>query len=511
MKFQKISLFAILGLFFFYSCKQSVNIGNDKALAQLPATTSSITAINMKQLMDKADFQEVIKMEFYQDMVTKATRQTPSIAAVLNDPYQSGVDLDANAYFIQDLDVSGNIPFNALVVNIKDQATFEALAKTNDNNVMTGEGFSYVQPDGGSIIAWNNEIAVMGAGGAKSNLKGKTAEIFNTTEETSVANNNDLQKCLAKNADVSYWFGSDEMAEKAGKQMGMQLAMAGFSKDMLKENFVHSHFNFDNGKVDAVSSYTINPDLAKEFGILFKDESNTDFTKYIPAKDLVFATSTALSMDGVNEALTKRGVNALINGQLREFGLKSDDIAKAIDGDLLVAGFQNPASDNPDMLIGMKINDRSTFDQFIALGTEYEVLKKVGDDLYEIKDRSLQGSMKGTSQAVIENDILFISNNANVIAQIQEGGYSTADRISRKGQKSLQDNIMGGYINFDHISEYADKNEVDLKGIEDATFRFDGDDGDIKLELKEKDVNSLKKMFQWMNEKYKKDKSNNVI
>ena len=92
-----------------------------------------------------------------------------------------------------------------------------------------------------------------------------------------------------------------------------------------------------------------------------------------------------------------------------------------------------------------------------------------------------------------------------------EGGYSEADKISSKANDVLQNNIMGGYINFEHISEYAKDEDVDLKGFEDASFRFDSDDGDFKIEMKDKDVNSLKKIFQWLNEKYKKDKGGSVI
>jgi len=511
MKFQKIFLFVLLGLFLFASCQQGANIENDKALSQIPANTSSVTAINIKQLMDKADFQEVVKMDFYQDMIGDVTKRTPSIAAVLNDPYSSGVDLNANAYFIQELDVSGQVPFNALIVNIKDKAAFETLAKSSSNDVNSGEGFSYVQPEGGSIIAWNDQIAVMGAGGAQSNVKGKTADIFKTDGETSVANNKDLQRCLAKNADISSWFGSDELAEVAGKQLGMQLAMAGFSKDMLKGNFAHSHFNFENGKVDATSTYTINPELSKEFGILFKDEVNTDFTQYIPSENLVFASTGALSMEGINQAITKRGANALANGQLRELGITTDDIAKALDGDFVVAGFHTPSNDNPNMLFGIKINDEDTFNTFLDLGLEYEILQKVNDNLYEIKDKSFQRSTSGISQLVIENNIAFLTNQNTLATQILEGGYSAADRISSKANDALQNNIMGGYINFEHISEYAKDEDVDLKGLQDASFRFDGDDGDFKIEMKDKDINSLKKIFQWLNEKYKKDKGGSVI
>ena len=512
MQFPKMFLLICIGFFFFTSCQQNSILNNDVALSQVPATTSSVTAINIKQMMEKADFKEVVKMDFYQDMVKEATKRTPSIAAVLNDPYQSGVDLNANAYFIQDLDVSGQLPFNALIVNIKDKAAFEKLAKAEGKNqVNSGDGFSYVQPDGGSIIAWNDKVAVMGAGGAKSDVKGKTANIFSTTAETSVAQNKDLQRCLAKSADISSWFGSDELAEKAGKEMGMQLAMAGFSKDMLKGNFAHSHFNFENGQVDATSTYTVNPELSKEFGILFKDEVNTDFTKYISGNNLIFATTGALSMEGVNQAITKRGVNALANGQLREFGLTTDDIAKAVDGDFVVAGFYTPDSDQPNMLIGTKINDRATFDKFLNLGIEFEMIKKLDDNLYEVNNKTLQTNTTGTSQLVIQDDIMFLANDAEMITQIKSGGYSKADRISNKANDVLQDNIMGGFMNFEQMAKYNTDKDVNLEELEDAIFRFDGDDGTFKLEMKDKDINSLKKIFQWLNEKYKTDKSNNVI
>ena len=508
MKFQKIFFFAFVGFLFFTSCQQDVNLNNDIALSQIPATTSSVTAINIKQMMEKADFKEVVKMDFYQDMVKEATKRTPSIAAVLNDPYQSGVDLDANAYFIQDLDVSGQIPFNALIVNIKDKTAFEALAKSgNQYEVLSGEGFSYVQPERGSIIAWNDQVAIMGAGGARSDIKGKTTAIFSTTAETSVGQNKDLQRCLAKNADISSWFGSDEIAEKAGKEMGMQLAMAGFSKDMLKGNFAHSHFNFENGLVDATSTYTVNPELSKEFGILFKDEVNTDFTKYISGNNLIFATTGALSMEGVNQAITKRGVNALANGQLREFGLTTDDIAKALDGDFVVAGYYTPSSDMPNLLIGTKINDRTTFDKFLSLGVEFEMMKKLDDNLYELKKRMLQPNSTGVSQLVIQNDIMFLVDDSEMVARIKSGGYSKADRITDKAKEMMQNNIMGGYINLEQAAKYNTDKDINLEELEDVIFRFDGDDGELKMEMKDKDINSLKKIFQWLNEKYKTDKT----
>ena len=511
MKFQKIFLFVWLSLFCLASCQQGVDLGDDVALAQIPSTTSSVTAINIKQIMDKADYENVVKMDFYQDMVKESTRRTPSLAAVLNDPYKSGVDLDGQAYFIQDLDMSGEVPYNALVVNLKDKSAFETLVKSENPQVQTEEGFSYVEPQRGSIIAWNDQIAVMGAGGAKTDLSKKTTNIFNTTAETSVATNKDLQKCLNQNADISSWFGSDAIVEKEGQKLSGELIMAGFSKDMLKGNFAHSYFNFENGKINSTSEYTINPELSKEFGILFKDKSNTDFTKFIPSTNLLFATSGALSMEGVNEALTKRGGDFLINPKLKPFGLNTNDISKAFDGDFVAAGFRSPDSKDPNMLIGLKINDRTTFNKFLELGIEFEVINKVNDNLYEVSNRMLQRSVSGTSQIAIQDDLLFLSNDANIINQITAGGYSKADRISKKANNVLQDNILGGFINFEEMAKQNTDGDFNMENLENAIFRFDNDDGDFKIEMKDKDVNSLKQIFQWLNNQYQKEKGNNVI
>ena len=105
MKFQKIIFLAIISLSLFAtSCKNGTSLKED-AMVNIPANSSSVSAINVKRLMDKADFESMQKMSFYQDFIKDASQGNPGVEAILKDPYASGVNLDANVYLVQDVDI----------------------------------------------------------------------------------------------------------------------------------------------------------------------------------------------------------------------------------------------------------------------------------------------------------------------------------------------------------------------------------------------------------------------
>ena len=79
------------------ACKKEAVTPGD-ALAYVPASSTSITAIDLKKLMQKADFEAVKKLDFYKEMVEKTSSNDPQIAKVLLDPTASGIDLDGKIY-----------------------------------------------------------------------------------------------------------------------------------------------------------------------------------------------------------------------------------------------------------------------------------------------------------------------------------------------------------------------------------------------------------------------------
>ena len=301
----------------------------------------------------------------------------PGIEAELSDPYQSGLDLDANCYMLQEFYIAN--PQNAfvgIVSSLKDKAAFQKLVSSKGNfDIKSGDGFEYFQPNRNTIVSWNNSIAVMGMSqGFGGDLKAGVSKVYNTTKETSIANNADLKKCFSKNADMVSWFSSDGMAEGAKGNMGMEMAMAGFSPDMLVGNYAHTYTNFENGEIVSTSEYEINEKLSQEFRHIFKDEVKTDFSKYLPAENLAFAFAAGLDIKGFKMILDNKGISGMADFQLKEFGLSMAGIAKTFEGDILVSGYRVEGSETPTMMVATKINDKDNFQKIICIEKEYNMI-----------------------------------------------------------------------------------------------------------------------------------------
>ena len=507
MTFQKTIFFVLVSFILFgSSCKKSEAVGED-AILNIPSSTSSVTAINVKRLMEKADFEAVQKMDFYKNMLAKTT---PSVAAVLKDPSQSGIDLDAHAYMIQDMDMSNlEKSFTGIVLSLKDKAAYEKLVTSGDSpKVETSDGFQYFQPERNVIVSWNDNIAVIGMSQSyrRVNLKEFVAKVFNTKKENSIAHNENLKKCFSKDADIVGWFGSDAMAEAAKGKMGM-MAMAGFSPDMLKGSYAHSYFNFEKGEMVGNSEYEINDKLADEYRHLFKNKIKTDFSKYLPAENLAFAFAGGLDVKGISTILTNKGMSGMADFQLKEFGLSLAGLAKTFDGDFLVSGYRVEGRKNPAMMIATKINDASNFQKILELGIEYKIITNEGNGIYNFvrPDYSLRESFGDQPQIYVNDNMVFIGGATTSINALKSGNW--IKNLVRKNIKNIfSDNIVAGFANFQTISKFLemDYQDVDYSALEDATFRMDRDDATFKVELKDKSTNSLKSIFQWIDDTYKK-------
>ena len=84
-------------------CKKDVKVPTD-ALAYVPGSSSMVTAIHVKNLMQKADFESVKQMDFYQEMIAETADNDPEISRILLNPEASGIDLDQKMYLATDID-----------------------------------------------------------------------------------------------------------------------------------------------------------------------------------------------------------------------------------------------------------------------------------------------------------------------------------------------------------------------------------------------------------------------
>ncbi len=503
MKFQKIFFLAIVFLSLLTtSCKNDGAITED-AIVNIPANSSSVSAVNVKRLMDKADFKSMQKMSFYQDFIKDASQGNPGIEAVLKDPYTSGVDLDANVYLVQDVDITDpENSFMGVVASLNDKEAFKKLLLSDGNlEIQSAEGYDFITTNRRTIVAWNDNIAVMGSSqGSGGNLKAGVESVFNTTKETSIINNEDLKKCFAKKADIKSWFCSNKMAEASKGKLGM----AGFiiTPAMLTENYAHSYFNFEKGAIVSESNYDLNEKLTAEFSHVFKDKVKTDFSKYVSADDLIFAFTGALDMKGINMILTNKSMTGMADMSMKQYGLTTEDIAKTIDGDFLVTSHAKSGGGNPNMLVAVKINDMDGFQKIIDLGKDYDMIESAGDGLYKMS--GLMGRADDMPMFYVTDGMLFIGDANTTIPALQAGGYGKNGLVAKNIKNIFSNNIMGGYVDFNNIGNYLDGMGIDFKAMKDATMELNRDNGTMKLNMTDQDKNALKSIVDWTNNNYEK-------
>ena len=411
--------------------------------------------------------------------------------------------MDANVYLVQDVDIMNpESSFMGVIASLSDKAAFKQLLTSDGNHdIKSAEGYEYVTTNQKTIVAWNDDIAVMGTSqGYGADLKAGVESILNTTKETSIASNEDLKKCFSKKADITSWFCSNKMADAAKGKMGM----AGFiiTPAMLTENYAHSYFNFEKGAIVTESNYDLNEKLSDEFRHVFKDKVQTNFSDYVPSDDLIFAFTGALDMKGINMILTNKSMTGMVDISLKEYGLTTEDLAKTIDGDFLVTSHAKTGSENPNMLVAMKINDMDGFQKIIDLGKDYEMIEDAGDGLYKMA--GLMGIADDMPMFYVTDGMLFIGDASTTIPSLQSGDYGSNGLVSKKIKNIFSTNVMGGYVDFNNIGNYLDGMGVDFNALKDATMELNRDNGTMKLNMADGKKNALKSIIEWTNKNYEK-------
>jgi len=503
---KKIFFFLTLTAFLFASCKKDVATAEDVGLNHIPQSASSVTTVNIKQLMEKADFETVKSMEFYQAMTAEMKKNDQEIvAAIAQDPSKSGVDLDKNAYVTYILDEKNpeNV-FTAIILNLNNESDFATLIGEANLTISDGDGYKKAANDRfQGMIAWNDNMAVIGIPMNRSvDVDARLTEIFTTTAETSIAQNADFTKTSKTNHDFTSWFTTDAIAKNP--QAGFALSMIQIPATALEGNSIHSHFDFENGQVVGHSESFFNKDLGENFiGKFFKSKTETDFSNFIPGKDLVFATAGAIDFKGIDQFLSERPqAQGYVDFMLKNYGLTRADIVETFGGDFMMAG-TGTATNNGSTLFATSIKDKSKLNSFLDLAIEANILQELETDVYKLMTvmpglNFSNGS--GFGQILIKEDLMFMTENETLIAQLKEGKLPADQRADNKVTRLLEDGTLGGYFDFEAVkSASKDLENINFEHLE---FKVDGSESDFKMELEDKSKNALKAIFEMINRSY---------
>lgn len=518
MKFA--TLFSLC-LVFLASCTKSAKL--DETANAIPKNAVSVTAINLPSLMQKADFEAVKQMDFYKDMVDSASSKNAAIADIMRDPKKSGVDFTKNIYIVQDfnpLSEGKNDASGAILISLSDASAFEKLLTSGKTAVKieTKDGIKYITHNDessensenglnysrkGGVVAWNDKMAVIGGNLSENTEGGSFLSFFKNKPEESIVKNDDFTKLFGEQHDVYTYMNFDKIADNPSMKAGA--GMMNIDPKALKGNFASGHADFEKGQIVGKSTYNINKDLRKDWGLLFKDNVKTDFSKYLKGDNIGFAATLALDVKGVKEIINANPQFRLILESSKSDKFSTDDIFKAFDGDVVITA--NPTTDGSKKwngMVGFKLNDKATMEKLVNFLVSEDALVSEGNGVYHFGGMADMMSSNYVEKGKIAfvDDVIF-AGDAGTIASLKSGGSASSDV-----KDVLNKNIFGLYTNFSKI--FANTEGMQDPEMTELKVMMNGTHGEGTMKMKDANENSLKSLMKAVNRWYLKSKADDA-
>ncbi len=508
---KRISLlltFAIT-LIIFQSCQNnssspmSAGLANEAALEHIPSDAVMVGSMNLGSLMEKMDYDKMKELDFFQKMLSEMKDDRPELIYLMESPKESGVDLAKNIYFFSEK-MDGNDMVMGTVMSLSDKGQFEKMLKKADENgklaIEKKDGYSLATLGNDNLaIAFNDDMVVIGSG--SNNIEEITAKVtdrLNNKGKKNIKSNKAFKK-IDNNHDIVMFQNFDGASELLDGQSDMVLTTLGLTKEDLEGNYSISYGDFENGKMTGTQEYVLNAKIKELAKAIVKNGVKTNFSKSIPEDNLIGVMSSGLNMKGIKQLIMEQmGGFAVgqVNNVLSPYGLNFDEAMGMFDGDLFVAGYAGETkNDDPEMLLGLKIDDKKSLNKLLEAGEGVGFLQKKGNNTYAMSVPMVDGK----AVFIIKNDVLLV------------GIGEVAETVSKGSFKTLSSSkLEKGIFNMYADAEAVKSKFPELKIDEAGEFRATGDltGGTSTLTFNNKKENSLKVLMNLMNEMYKQSEKN---
>ena len=499
-------LFLAAALVVLSSCKE--DIATADALNLVPSTATSVTAVRLDQMMEKADFEQVKTMGFYQDLLEDV--DDPAIAAILRDPEASGLALEHPLYLVNEInpqDFEESLIVG--VATLRDADQFAGILANLPGENASGSGFNYRQVNRQSLVAWTDEAVLAFNTPGYLNLQERATEwLSGEREDKGLTEEKTLREVLGKNADISTWATLNALG--SNMQVKMMAGMLNIPAEALQGNYATSFVNFERGQVSGFGYLDFNDDLTKDIRRLVKDEVEADFEEFIPKENLFFAMTAALDARGIDEIFANNPMyRGFADQALSEYGTSTAELLKAFDGDVLFTAHEQPGSKAPMLTFATEIKDRTVFDKLVGLLEGQRLFTRTGENTWTVP----QSSMSGTASVQLADDMLFIADDPNHLARLVDGGYGNSDQLDGDAGEWLDDHVAGFYLDFATMFRMFNPDGSaglrDVKPLADVldnlVIGVDREESESHLNLKRDDVNSLKALLEMADRMYREN------
>lgn len=508
--FKSIPIFVLLALAS-VSCKKDGKLATD-ALSNVPPTATSITAIDLKRLMQKADFEAVKKMEFYQNLMTEVKSDEPNIAKVLANPAESGIDLQGRIYTAIDLNPENPEEMTTyFFLPLKDEAAFEKLWNQQQKNLLEKNGVKFYDTGGNALVGWKDGLGVFAFTNETSDaFVERFVDVFTKKTDNPLAKDENLQKALSVDHDINSWISTSALAKNPGA--GFALSMINVKASALENNFIHSYGDFENGKMVGHADFTINKGLGEDFiGRFFKKEVKTDFSKVLPSENLNFATVVALDPIGIDKFLSERPQSKeYADFVLNDLGMERKDLMAAFNGDMMVAGHSSgeEGESSQQGMVALAVSDKAKVKALLEKAVKDNKLKEVEPNLYAVtsvgnEDVAITWK-KSIGKVLLLDQFVVFSTEDQLLNAIKSGKTGAGNSASVLG--SFDDQTLAGWLDMKSLYNISG-GMMPKNMLREMRYKVNGKGADFVLETTDPNTNSLKTLFLMVNEAYLKSKS----
>lgn len=498
---------------FTFSCQQENTEKND-ALSHLPASVDVVLAFDVDQMMDKAAFEQVTQMPFYEEIVRETAEENQAFAKILKQPSSSGLNM--NSKFFVGLERDGrDMEQIVAVFPIADQTAFEKMLQNTeiegDENISKGANYYTTK---NSILTWDETVAIMVATPPKEELSVNQAEQLLVLDKAeSIASNKNLQKCIAEQADMSIWIDSEIIIEDP-ESVDQLSKLLGLSLEDLKGNYLHTFLDFQKGQIKASTEYYIKSIVANDLDLLFKDAPDTDFSALFPSENLSMFFTAGLELRGINQLLIEKHIKGSATSFTDEYGLSFEDLIDASNGDVAVGLYASEKEKNKatEILFATTIADEERIASILKAAEEQELIKKTSNDLYKllginrpIELDTITDTLKIDMDGflLLKDDILYLTSSEDMVQKIQSGQFSRDGKINLQVAEITKKNIFSLVLNGDDndATKWNTPFGIVSKNI---IIQTDRKRSEVILKTNNPNENSLETLFKEINKDYEK-------
>lgn len=344
------------------------------------------------------------------------------------------------------------------------------------------------------ILAWKGKVGVLlvkdGVGTADAK------KLFSLKDnETLLGANESFKDATTKAYDASVWI-DVEKASADNMQATMAMGMAGVSN---KGTAFNLGFTFEKGKIVVDGDYTGNEEINKLNDKIANESVKGSVLKNIPIEEASVGFSFSLNLEGLFAYLKEKSLLEQVEKSLKELNLTSDDIAKALSGDVVgVMGkvnFDGKRNEMPEFVISLGIKDKKAFEKMIeAVSGKQKGFLSKKDNVYE--------AMGGMGFLVMKDDAAYITLTPSLKDGINKGESKLKGEFKEQASKyasvvytnkSLVDSYIASKIYkksaFGQV--YGDKFPVEGGIIKVQKMKNKKSQTEIQVTMQDKSQNAL--------------------